>query len=202
MRIRSMAGEVLDSRELQQPPVAAGATVTAVSVEVPEGAEPTYFLELDLVATSEDRRVVSSSVYWLSTEPDVLALDETTWQYTPASAFADLRGLETLPPPSLQVDAQAALSSDGLRVITTVTIHNASADGTPAVGVHAALQSAAGLLVAPVIWSENDVTLFARQSATLTAECSAGSLVGGSHIVEIDAFNLTEPISVTAGRAG
>ena len=82
------------------------------------------------------------------------------------------------------------------RAHTSVTIRNASPAGVPALGIHASLQSHGGALVAPVIWNENDLVLFAGQSATVTAECGAASVADVPPSVEIDAFNLPGPLAV------
>jgi exo-1,4-beta-D-glucosaminidase len=174
----------------------------------PDGTSATYFLELDL--TDGAGNLVSSNVYWLSTTEDVLAVDETTWQYTPTSAFAELQGLESLGAPDLEATVESTLL--GRRARTTVTIRNASGavtPPTPAIGVHAALLlSVAGATgasgressaVVPVLWSDNDILLFAGQSTTLIAECAAAALGGREPLIQVDAFNLAAPFR--AGRA-
>ena len=77
---------------------------------------------------------------------------------------------------------------------TRVTVRNVSPGATPAVGVHASLVSvASGEPVAPILWSDNDVTLFADQQVTLTARHPNGDVR-----IEVDAFNAPAPISVVA----
>jgi exo-1,4-beta-D-glucosaminidase len=168
-------------------------TVAELTVAPPDGVSGTYFLELALCAAG-DGTVVSRNVYWLSSAADVLDFERTTWQYTPTAEFADLRGLERLAAPELVVTATATKRSG--RAHTSVTIRNASPAGVPALGIHASLQSHGGALVAPVIWNENDLVLFAGQSATVTAECGAASVAGVPPSVEIDAFNLPGPLAV------
>jgi exo-1,4-beta-D-glucosaminidase len=206
-RIRSVTGSVLEARTVGVGAVAARETVRVMPALPPDGTSATYFLELDL--TDGAGNLVSSNVYWLSTTEDVLAVDETTWQYTPTSAFAELQGLESLGAPDLEATVESTVL--GRRARTTVTIRNASGAGTPptpAIGVHAALLSVAGATgasgressaVVPVLWSDNDILLFAGQSTTLIAECAAAALGGREPLIQVDAFNLAAPFR--AGRA-
>jgi exo-1,4-beta-D-glucosaminidase len=195
VQVRSVDGVVVGSDRTELPCLARGETVTVAELTVapPDGVSGTYFLELALCAAG-DGTVVSRNVYWLSSAADVLDFERTTWQYTPTAEFADLRGLERLAAPELVVTATATKRSG--RAHTSVTIRNASPAGVPALGIHASLQSHGGALVAPVIWNENDLVLFAGQSATVTAECGAASVAGVPPSVEIDAFNLPGPLAV------
>ena len=199
--VRDCSGATTQSERVELAPVAPASAVTALQVEVPSGSEPAYFLELSLTAAGGV--VVSRNVYWLSSVPDVLALGETTWQYTPTSELADLRGLGRLAASILEIRASTSSGvPSGGRNETTVTIRNTSPAGTPAVGVHATLLAGDGAgaaaAVVPVLWDENDVTLFEGQSQTLVASYAAASVLGGSPVVEVDAFNLTEPVRVSA----
>jgi exo-1,4-beta-D-glucosaminidase len=194
-QVRSVDGVVVGSDRTELVCLGRGETVTVAELTVgpPDGVSGTYFLELALCAAG-DGTVVSRNVYWLSSAADVLDLERTTWQYTPTAEFADLRGLERLAPPELAATATSTRGSG--RAHTSVTIRNASPAGVPAVGIHASLQSHGGAPVAPVIWNENDLVLFAGQSATVTAECGAASVADVPSWVEIDAFNLPGPLAV------
>jgi len=199
--VRDASGVAGPSRRVELAPVAPAGTVTALEVDVPIGL-PTYFLEL--VLTGSDGAVVSRNVYWLSGVADVLALDETTWQYTPTIQFADLRGLERLDHAVVDVRASTAPAEAAEvagRVETRVTIRNVSPAGVPALALHASLLAAAdggdrAVAVVPVFWDENDVTLFEGQEMTLVASYAAAGLLGGSPVVEVDGFNLAEPVRV------
>ncbi len=65
-------------------------------VPEPPGVSPTYFLFLQLDDAAG--QPVSRNVYWLSTKKDVLAWDKSDWYYTPVREYADLTGLQHLPP--------------------------------------------------------------------------------------------------------
>jgi exo-1,4-beta-D-glucosaminidase len=206
--VRDGTGAVALSRTVEVGSVAPGEAVTVMPVELPPGIGPTYFLELTL--TGAGAIAISRNVYWLSTVDDVLALDQTTWQYTPTAEFADLRGLERLDAAMIEVAASTspAEPADG-QLVTTVTIRNVSPGGVAAVGLHASVWSAHGdadaadlgdadtaAPVAPVWWDDNDVTLFGGQSASVVASYAGGMLLGGSPVIEVDGFNLAEPVRV------
>jgi exo-1,4-beta-D-glucosaminidase len=195
--VRSIGGDVLDARTLELPRVGAGETVRAMDVELPDGVTTTYFLELELRADTEALSAggpLSRNVYWLSATDDVPAWEQASWQYTPTAVFADLRGLETLGSPQLETVAESSFA--GGRATTQLTISNVSADGTPAVGVHASVLAATGEPVAPVLWSDNDLVLFGGQSVRLTAICAEAGLGREAPVVEIDGFNLSAAIRV------
>ncbi len=194
-QVRSVDGVVVGSATKELPCLGRGETTTVAELAVapPHDVSGTYFLEL-VLCSAADGTVVSRNVYWLSSTADVLDLGRTTWKYTPPLAFADLRGLEGLATPELQVTATSTRRSG--RVHTCVALRNIAPAGTPALGVHASLLSHGGALVAPVIWNENDVTLFEGQSATLTATCAAASIIDEPSRVEIDVFNLPGSLSV------
>ncbi|MGA2802941.1 MAG: sugar-binding domain-containing protein [Acidimicrobiales bacterium] len=196
-QVRSVEGVVVGSHSCELPAVRRGETVALkeLIVEPPEGVTGTYLLELILSLCTADA-VISRNVYWLSTKADVLDLEHTTWQYTPTAEFADLRGLERLGAPTLAVTATCTRRSGQAQI--SVIVRNVSPVGTPALGVHACLQASGGSLVVPVIWSENDVALFEGQSTTMTATCAPASVADGSPRVEVDAFNLTTPLTVVA----
>jgi exo-1,4-beta-D-glucosaminidase len=159
----------------------------AGKVQVPADITTTYFVELQMTGSDDARPV--RNVYWLSTAADVVDWDKTFWQHTPQSAYADFTALQEIPAPTLDIDARAEVA--GALVTTRVTLRNASPAGTPAVGIHASLVSHAGEQVAPVLWDDNDVTLFAGQAVTLTGRHGSADAR-----IEVDAFNAPTPITV------
>ncbi len=62
---------------------------------IPEisGLTSTYFV--DLALQDAGGKPVSSNFYWLSTKPDVLDWDKSTWYFTPTKSFSDLTALKT-----------------------------------------------------------------------------------------------------------
>jgi exo-1,4-beta-D-glucosaminidase len=191
--VRDLTGAIVTTESQTIDSLGAGETTTALKVSVPETVGPTYFLELQLLRAG---KTASRNVYWLSSVPDVLALEDTTWQYTPARSFADLRGLEGLPAPAVDADLVTTTAPDGATTLE-LTLSNPASTNPPALGVHASLVGHDGGLVSPVWWDENDVVLFGGEALTIRCSFTAGllaPLATGQAAVEVDAFGLHEPL--------
>jgi len=189
-KLRDLGGEILRESLHGLDSVPARDSIAVTSLPPPTAASATYFADLSLRDAAG--ALVSRNVYWLSTTPDVVDWDRSTWQYTPASQFADLRGLQTLAEATVQAVPVSDLSGrKGGWETTTIRLANISPAGVPAVGVHASVVRGTGAaLVAPVLWSDNDVTLFAGDEVVLTARYSV-ALGGERPQILIDGFNLT-----------
>jgi exo-1,4-beta-D-glucosaminidase len=176
----------LASRELfaRTAPVDVGpdASVELFAVPEPAGAAPTYFLSLALDDAAG--RPVSRNVYWLSTQPDVLAWDRSEWYVTPVSGYADLTGLDRLPP--AQVRATASFEKGR----ALVRLENAGR--TLAFFVHLAVRRGpGGEEVLPVLWDDNDVTLLPGEVREIAARYAAGDEGGGaSPVVAVEGWNV------------
>jgi exo-1,4-beta-D-glucosaminidase len=123
----------------------------------------TYFLDLQLLGGG---RVISRNFYWLSTKHD--AWDEAKAHYylTPATAYADLEGLERLP--RTRLVAYASERPAGDQHVVFVYLRNPSRH--LAFFIHLRLQRASdGLDAVPVFWSDNDLTLLPGRKRTVVA---------------------------------
>ena len=183
MQLRNLDGSV---RAKSTSSVASIGPNGSVSLNLPSATlSRTYFVELSL--TDAHGTVVSRNVYWDSTHRDVLDVDNSEWYYTPESQAADLTGLATLR--SATVSRSVSSKVAGSRETTTVTLHNSGS--VPAVDLHAAVTAGqGGPEVLPVIWSDNDVTLFPGQSIVLTAHYAQTGLKGKAPVLTVDGFNL------------
>jgi exo-1,4-beta-D-glucosaminidase len=188
-------GTLIDESRHDVAPLEPWTQVQAGTVEAPGGVVGAWFLELEL---SGGGAAATRNVYWLSTDPDVLDPSTTTWHSTGVSCFADLKGLDWLR--SARVRARAgATEVDGELEISLVLDHD-DPSGTPAVGLHASLWAGRDP-VAPVRWDDNDVTLFSRQSATLTGRLRLPGDPGGQPLsVRLEGFNLYRPLVMNLGR--
>lgn len=175
----------LASKELlaRTAPVDVGpdASVKVFPVPEPPGLTPTYFLALSLDDAAG--RTVSRNVYWLSTKPDALAWDKSEWYYTPLTQYADLTGLQQLPP--AEVKATARFESGRAKV----TLENPSK--ALAFLVHLAVRKGpGGEEVLPVLWQDNYVTLLPGETRELAAMYAAKDLGGAAPVVTIDGWNI------------
>jgi exo-1,4-beta-D-glucosaminidase len=145
-----------------------------------EGLSSTYFVSLELEDPSD--HPVSKNLYWLSTRPETLDWEKSTWYVTPTRTFADYTALNSLPPAELQV---AARSNPGE---TTVTLTNTGK--TIAFGVHLKVKKgAAGDEILPVLWEDNYFSLLPGESRELTAAYNPRDLGGAKPVVEAQAWN-------------
>lgn len=149
------------------------------------GLSRTYLLRL--VLTDADGTEVSRNVYWLSTKPDTLDWSRTTWYYTPTTSHADLEGLASMA--QVPVTATASTTSSGGTSTTKVTVRNGGGGRTPSLLTDVHLVDAQGRPVLPVRWSDNEVSLWPGESATLTATYRTADLRGSAPRVRVSGWN-------------
>jgi exo-1,4-beta-D-glucosaminidase len=155
--------------------------------ELPElkGLSPTWFLSLQLADASGG--VVSRNFYWLSTKPETLEWDKSTWYHTPTKTFADYTALNSLPRVDLNVAAQsAAQGNDG---VTTVTVTNPGKAIAFAVRLKVK-RGAEGEEILPVLWEDNYFPLLPGESRTVTATYSARAVARAAPAVEVEGWNV------------
>ena len=157
----------------------------------------TYFLKLTL---TDHGRVVSRNVYWLSTKPDLVDFGRTLGEGSGAEfapgGYADLTGLQTLAPARVRTSARSERHGD--EVVTTVTVRNVSDRPTVAFLLRADVRrgTASGVPIAgdnqvlPILWSENDLTLWPGESQTITARYSRSALRGAHPVVTVSGWNV------------
>jgi exo-1,4-beta-D-glucosaminidase len=146
---------------------------------------PTYFIELELAAANGNP--ISRNVYWLSTQTDELDWAHSNWYLTPVARYADLTPLQSLPAATSEV--RATLRHDGSGDIATVTLTVPPSSGAVALFQHVTLRrSAGGEPVLPILWSDNDVTLWPGESLTLTARFVMPT--AAEPVVEVSGWNV------------
>jgi exo-1,4-beta-D-glucosaminidase len=151
----------------------------------PVGMSPTYFIELELAST--DGKAVSRNVYWLSTQTDELDWAHSNWYLTPVTRYADLTALQSLPTATSEI--HAAVQHDGTEDVATVTLKVPPSSKAVALFQHVLIKrTAGGEPVAPILWSDNDITLWPGESVTLTAHFAAPG--GETPVVEVSGWNV------------
>jgi exo-1,4-beta-D-glucosaminidase len=148
------------------------------------GLSATYFLSLSLSDNSGG--AVSRNFYWLSTTPETLDWDKSTWYYTPTRAFADYTALDSLPPVTLKLNS--ATSPRGMDRLTTVFIENAGA--AIAFGIRLKVTKGPdGEEVLPVLWEDNYFALLPGERRTVTATYRAKDLGRATPSAQAEAWN-------------
>jgi exo-1,4-beta-D-glucosaminidase len=165
--------------------VDAGADSTQKLIDLPQidGLSATYFLVLTVNDTSGKR--VGSNLYWLSTKPEKLDWEKSTWYMTPTSDFADFTALNTLPTVKLKVASKTEHAAG--EVVTHVTIENPSK--SIAFFNRLKLTGAKGEEVLPVIWQDNYFSLLPGEKRDVTATYHAKNLGAAKPVVVVEGWN-------------
>ncbi|MFE3583328.1 glycoside hydrolase family 2 protein [Streptomyces vinaceus] len=166
-----------------------GAKTIALTVPASvEGLSATYLARL--VLTDAGGREVSRNVYWLSTRRDVLDYTESNWYITPTTAYADLTGLRSMAQASVSATATTSAGADAPSTsTTTVTVRNTGTGNTPALLTDLHLVDGKDTPVLPVRWSDNQISLWPGESATLTATYRTADLHGSAPRIRISGWN-------------
>ena len=132
---------------------------------------------LRLLLKDSNGVVLSRNIYWLSSSPDVLEWNRSTWFYTPCKSFADFTALSKLKTASISA------STTG-RSTLTVTLQNYA--DVPAFFIRLNLVDLNGNDVVPVLWTDNYVTLWPHEKLELQVTSTGGApaslQVSGSNI--------------------
>jgi beta-mannosidase len=116
------------------------------------------------------------------------------WQHVAQDQFDGLMDL-----PTVVLDAQGSVRSEGENTFLTVTVRN----GTDHVALLTHLQlhqKKSGRRVLPVFYSDNYVSLVPGESSTIVIETATKDLQGDEPLVEVDGYNVdVKPVEETVG---
>lgn len=196
VRVRNLDGSVRYEKQLQGIDLAGNHAQPVTTLPAVAGLSPTYFVELDLA--SADGKPLSRNVYWLSTRADVLDWAKSNWYLTPLTQYAGFTALKSLPAATSEV--HATTTREGGDDVTTVTLSVPASSTAVALFQHVSIRRGArGDLALPVVWNDNDVTLWPGESITLTARYAAQGTA--EPVVEVSGWNV--PVqSVSASATG
>lgn len=184
IRVRNLDGSVPYQQHLEGIDLEGNRTRQVLTLPVLTGLSRTYFIELDLAAA--DGKPVSRNVYWLSTQPDVLDWPHSNWYLTPLTQYADLTALQSLATTASEVHATTQQAGNGRAV--TVTLSVPASSKAMALFQHVSIRRADGKPMLPVLWSDNDVTLWPGESITLVAHVEGeGNAVSA---IEVSGWNV------------
>ncbi|MFB3920100.1 MAG: sugar-binding domain-containing protein [Terriglobia bacterium] len=147
----------------------------------------TYFLKLTL--NDAAGKTISSNFYWLSTKPETLNWEKSTWYYTPTKAFADYTALQTLPKVRLKVaSVSESKRGEGLARVTV-----ANQGPSLALSVHLKIvKGKGGEELLPIIWEDNYFTLLPGESRVVHARYRPADLKGAEPVVDVDGWNVAQ----------
>jgi len=146
------------------------------------GAEKIFFIDLTLKDSSG--HLVSKNFYWVPGTLTTFDWDKTDYTHTPAERYEDLTALSTLPAATVTAHAEIGNTPEGRRI----TLHLENTASGLAFQVNAAVRTANGDLVAPVLWSDNWIELGPGEQETLTAILPDDA--PASPVVNIEGWNV------------
>ena len=217
-KVYTAAGRLLDDQTASGVSVGSqGVARDVIHPVVPATTAPpapaqTYFVELLLTGSRGD--VVDRNVYWLSTQQDIVNWAKT--QGNPQATmtqFANLGQLQNLARANVSVTAHSrpawSAGSGGNDTETDVTITNTSTKPTVAFFLRADVRrgSTSGAPapgdneLLPIMWSDNDVTLWPGESETLSATYASSALDGAAPVVSVSGWNVPT-VDVPAATEG
>jgi exo-1,4-beta-D-glucosaminidase len=164
---------------------AADSTNRALDLPQIEGLSPVYFLDLRL----EDSRgtLVGSNFYWLSTKPETLAWEKSTWFVTPTASYADYSALQRLPAVALRVSSHTERS--GQNSMTEINLENRGKSLAFFIRLKVN-RGAGGPEILPVLWQDNYFSLLPGEKRTLRATYRFSDLGGANAAVEVSGWNI------------
>ncbi len=164
---------------------AADSTQQVLSLPDIEGLSPSYFLVLRV--EDSDGRLQGSNFYWLSTKPETLNWDKSTWFVTPTAAFADYTALQQLPKVTLK--ATSRTERKGTESVTRVTLHNPGKNLAFFVRLKVN-KGTGGEEILPVLWQDNYISLLPGETREISATYRSRDLGNARPAVEITGWNL------------
>ncbi|MBS0433204.1 MAG: glycoside hydrolase family 2, partial [Proteobacteria bacterium] len=185
VKVRNLDGSMRYSKQFTGVDVAGNHTRQLATLPEIAGLSRTYFVELEL--QSADGQPVSRNVYWLPTRKDVLDWKHSNWYLTPVTQYADLTALQSLP--AATIDVRATTRREGGENVTTVTLGVPGSSKSVALFLHVSVRrSTQGGPAVPILWSDNDVTLWPGESLTLVARYAAQG--ADAPVVETGGWNV------------
>ena len=172
--------------------VAPDSSTRVLTIPPIDGLSSTYFVRLALEDGSG--KTVSTNFYWLSTRPDELDWDRSTWYYTPTKTYADYSVLNNLPPVELKYSAVSEVKGDD--GITRVTVENPS--HSLAFAVHLKVKTVmhdeedvrSEVEILPVLWEDNYFPLMPGEKRTVTATYHVADTNKRPPAVEVEGWNV------------
>ena len=184
-KLLNIDGREVASREATLD-VGPDAAAKALDLPKPENLSTTYFLKLYLHDASG--KLISDNFYWLSTKLDTLDWGKRKdTVYTPQKEFADLTGLNSLPPVKLDIDY--SVHQEGSMGFATISVKNPS--NTIAFQVHLRVTKGhGGDDLVPVFWDDNYFSLLPGETKIVSVSGEVEDLGGADPFLELDGYNV------------
>jgi exo-1,4-beta-D-glucosaminidase len=164
---------------------AADSSNKAFEIPQVDGLSPTYFLRLML--TDSTGKPVGSNFYWLSTKPETIDWEKSTWWMTPTAQFADYSALSQMPKVKLNVTSRT--ETKGSDQITHVTVENPTKTLAFFVRLKAT-KAKAGEEILPVLWQDNYISLLPGEKREISATYRTADAGTARPTIEVSGWNV------------
>lgn len=147
----------------------------------------TYFLDLKLF--NKAGAVLSSNFYVLSTKPDVLEPDSSTWYVTPQKEYADMSELDDLK--EVKLNSSYKITEDHDEETITVSLENP----THSLAFMVFLSITKGKSsdsVLPIFWDDNYFSLLPGEKRVIKGHYSVDDLDGKKPSLRISGWNVSD----------
>ncbi len=153
------------------------------------GPDRIFFIDLKLTNAKGD--ILSRNFYWVPGTLTTFDWAKTRYTHTPDLRHADLTALAHLPPAKVLASTEIKSTPQGRKI----SLHLDNKSDALAFQLSAAVRTASGDLIAPVIWSDNWIELMPGESQTLTALLPEGS--PDHPVIQIQGWNIaSQTISI------
>lgn len=160
------------------------------------GLSKSYFLKLEL--RDAGGKSLSDNFYWLSTRADTLDWkNKQDTVYTPQKDFADLTGLQALPPVEVAVEHVYDRHEGWGKAGVTFTNRGKSI----AFMLCARLKGPDGKDLEPVLWTDNYISLLPGESKTVWGTYQTAGLQGHDPTISTSGWNLAGPATMQVAPA-
>jgi exo-1,4-beta-D-glucosaminidase len=149
----------------------------------PVGISGAYFADLRLMDAGG--HPVSTNLYWLSSQPDVLA-DTSTWYMTPVKKYADYTALRSMPNAGVSATARFSSSSGTGQARVTLTNPGRSIAFFMRMQITGRVDEEA----LPVLWEDNYISLLPGETRTITATYRVRDLGGSPPRLVVAGWNV------------
>jgi exo-1,4-beta-D-glucosaminidase len=164
--------------------VPADGVIKMLSLPEINGLNSTYFVALRV--SDAEGKLVGQNFYWLSTKPETIDWEKSTWYTTPTLSYADFTGLAQLPKVKLNVSSRSERKGDS--EITHVTLENPTKNLAFFVRLKVD-QGKAGEEILPVLWQDNYISLLPGEKREISASYRASDSGSAAPYVEVKGWN-------------
>ena len=183
--------------EVKDLTVPANSYVDAMTVDHVAGLSPVYFLRAQM--TDSAGRMLAENVYWASTVPDDLGPKSNDSQFaTKWAQLSDMSALNSMP--AAKVDVSGTYTNASGTTQAELRITNRS--NRIAFFVRAEITADPdGSEILPIRYDDNYITVFPRETRTVSATFDSSLLAGHTSAVRIEGYDVPKQVALLSQKS-